>query len=386
MSSKFEQLTNEQIELIPEHCNKWFNLAISTERIDREQAEKTVNSAYEIFGQELPTILFFDSPYAACNFIAGQTDQQLLKLCGKTAEMDSILGHCYYTYKDIIRSQVDLAKIKIQANQSGFVQQFERLKCDNELLRWGALDYHVGKYIWEQFDEQSQLKIKRFLGGKLHKDTRREKLYRYARPGILIADLVCQLDYFISIFDLVIPADKWQAFKSLMGFGNYIFFNAKACFICDRPIKMSFDFNYYLHAEGELAIKFADGTGLYSHHGTTLPTKYGKLHPKQWQTKWLLEENNPLLKIALVEGIGYVRLSNELAVTEVDCWRNYLLISIDISLNSQLFYLLRINIYNAEIERAMEIPYDCPTVQQAAESICFWEIETEDFEELKIPF
>jgi hypothetical protein len=382
MSPKFEQLTPEQINSIPSYVEKWKKIALSTERINRQQAEKTVNSAYEIFEQELPTILFFDSPYAACNFIASQTDQQLLKLCGMPREMDSILHQWHNKLINTIYSQVDWGKIEIQVKQSDFPQQFERLKYNNELSRWEALDRQFGDYIWEEFDEQSQQKIKRFLGGKL---------YRKVRPGVLIAHLVCELDYFTSIFDLIFPAAQWQAYKSLMGFGNYIFFNAKACFICDRPIKMSFDLNYDLHAEGELAIKFADGTGLYSNHGKTLPTKYGKLHPKQWQTKWLLEENNRLLRSALVAGLGYARLSNELSITEVDCWQNYLLISINISLNSKLFYLLRINIYNAEIEYAIEIPDeylpndDFLTVRQVAGSIN-WDIETENSEELEIPF
>ncbi len=70
-----------------EYIEKWNSIALSTDRIDREAAEKVVNSVYTMLGFELPTILFFDSPYAACSFIAGQTEQQLNKLCGNSRKL-----------------------------------------------------------------------------------------------------------------------------------------------------------------------------------------------------------------------------------------------------------------------------------------------------------
>jgi hypothetical protein len=82
--------------------------------------------------------------------------------------------------------------------------------------------------------------------------------------------------------------------------------------------------------------------------------KLGKLHPQQWQAKWLLTEKCCSLRKALVEGLGYVRICNELSVTELDCWKNYKLLKINISQNSKLYYLLRMNNNNSEIERAME--------------------------------
>lgn len=37
--------------------------------------------------------------------------------------------------------------------------------------------------------------------------------------------------------------------------------------ICDRPTKLLLDNYGELHADGETAIQFADGFGLYAHHG-----------------------------------------------------------------------------------------------------------------------
>lgn len=39
------------------------------------------------------------------------------------------------------------------------------------------------------------------------------------------------------------------------------------CIVCDHPSKFSLDSENRLHAEGEPAIQFADGYGLYFYHG-----------------------------------------------------------------------------------------------------------------------
>ena len=73
MSSKIVRLTLEQIDLIPAHIEKWKNIALSTERLDRDRAEQIINFAYELIGYQPPKILFFDSPLAAYHFVLGQT-------------------------------------------------------------------------------------------------------------------------------------------------------------------------------------------------------------------------------------------------------------------------------------------------------------------------
>jgi hypothetical protein len=378
MSSKFEQLTNEQIELIAEHSNKWFKLAISTERIDRDQAEKTVNSAYEIFGQELPTILFFDSPYAACNFIAGQSDQQLLKLCGRAREMDFALNKWRKKLEENIYSQIDIVKIYSQVTQLGFAELFDSLRTGIGVFT--GFYYQIGNHLWQKYDEKSQSKIQTYFG---------KELYTSIRPGTIISNGVCQVDYFISALNLEIDQKNWETFKSLLQISNYIFLQEKVCIIVDRPIKMHFDTEGFLHAEGEPAIQFADGYCLYSYHVVTLPEKYGKIYPKQWKPQWLLKENNWEVREALVKGIGYNKICRELSVREIDCWHNFILLEIKNSSDSIIVYLLEININNAEIERVKEVPKDVQSVLEATsfvDSYEDWDIASAESKELEIPF
>jgi hypothetical protein len=60
---------------------------------------------------------------------------------------------------------------------------------------------------------------------------------------------------------------------------------------------------------------------IYSYHGVTLPEKYGKLHPHQWRSQWILEEKNAEIKRVLIQGIGYDRICQELAAIELDSWQ-----------------------------------------------------------------
>jgi len=49
-------------------------------------------------------------------------------------------------------------------------------------------------------------------------------------------------------------------------------------------------------------------------------TGKAKLHLNQWQSQWLLEENNAELRRVLIQGIGYEKICKELQGQELDFW------------------------------------------------------------------
>ena len=155
----------------------------------------------------------------------------------------------------------------------------------------------------------------------------------------------------------------------------------KTCIVCERPIKLSFDSQDRLHAEGKLAIQFADGWGLYSYHGVTLPEKYGAVHPREWQAQWILEEDNAELRRLLIQGIGYVRICQELQATELDSWAEYTLLRIDKIIDmweGQPNYLLKMTCPSTGFIHAMRVP---PNMRSAREAIRWvnWGIDPEEF-------
>lgn len=109
-------------------------------------------------------------------------------------------------------------------------------------------------------------------------------------------------DFCISVLNCKVNQAKWSAFQSLVKNCGWILPFENICLVCVseappkevRPHILSFDNQNRLHAEGKPAIQFADSFSIYAYHGVTLPEKYGKLHPNQWRSQWLLEEKNAL--------------------------------------------------------------------------------------------
>ncbi len=134
---------------------------------------------------------------------------------------------------------------------------------------------------------------------------------------------VSVIDYCVAVLKCQFHEEVWQACQLVAKECGWILPFEEVCFVCDRPRVLKFDSDDRLHAEGELAIQFADGYRLYSYHGVTLPEKYGSFHPNNWQANWLLEETNSELRRVLIQGIGYTRICQELQAVELDNWQEY---------------------------------------------------------------
>ena len=67
--SLIEKLTPEQEDLIPVIREKWRQIALSTEPINRQKVTQSVNAAYALIGEKEPKLLFFNSPYTALNTV-----------------------------------------------------------------------------------------------------------------------------------------------------------------------------------------------------------------------------------------------------------------------------------------------------------------------------
>ncbi|WP_445242934.1 DUF6745 domain-containing protein [Microcoleus sp. N3A4] len=165
--------------------------------------------------------------------------------------------------------------------------------------------------------------------------------------------------------------------KLLFEHCGFIFPFEKICYVCDRPRHLRFDSQNRLHAEGEPAIEFADGWNFYYYHGVELPEKYGKVHPNQWQSHWLLTEENAELRRVLIEGIGYDRICQELSAKQIDSWQEYALLKID-NADVEPICLLKMTCPSTGFIHALRVP---PNLTSAREAIRWanWDIDPEEF-------
>ncbi|MDZ8189879.1 MAG: hypothetical protein RMX96_34220 [Nostoc sp. ChiSLP02] len=346
--SLIEKLTPEQEALIPVYREKWQRIALSTERVIREKASEAVKVAYTAFGFEQPEIIFCDSPYAAFNKIfLEQIDYQIDRLKQK-AEFSTIrrLNQSFLSRKRSFGSRIPNGQEVFQPLAEPFIKQieffheliespifqaisdinFDSLWLELDSNRWDnghRLFYrHLKPELLIKINEKLKnpywIKLPNRIGKRL-KDSLKTRLQfnieniysKCWQPNRHVTG-ISVYDFYFKVLNFDYDVEKFQHYQSLITECGWIFAFEKVAIICDRPLHLRFDNQNRLHAEGEPAIEYADGFSLYSYHGVTLPEKYGKIHPQQWQPQWLLSEENAELRRVLIQGIGYARICQEL--------------------------------------------------------------------------
>lgn len=347
--TKIHKLTPEQEALIPVYQEKWRRIALSTEPIDRQKTTIAVKAMYDLIDLQEPELFFSDSPYEAFTKVEPKLmfSKRGVMLCPLNFWKPSVMQ--LYTE---VRSQLG------------------------------------GKNIWDQLpDERS------FIQGFLHhsqlvtqlKNQFNNQLTKsgYNFNGLNIVDdswisECAWFDFCISALNCRYNPKIWSLLQLIAKECGWILLYKKVAIICDRPCILCLDSQNRLHAEGSPAIQFADGYSLYSYHGVTLPEKYGKLHPHQWQSQWLLEEENAELRRVLIQGIGYSRICQELEAAELDTWREYTLLRIDKNIDLEPINMLKMACPSTGHIHFLRVP---PNLKSARKAIKWvnWGVDAEDF-------
>ncbi len=340
-----EKLTPEQEDLIIVYEDKWWEIMYSTEPIDREKASEAVKQAYLAIDEKEPEIIFCGSPYEAANLIMS---------CESLTQLYEKFG----------------ANLFEKFAEQLYSETWENI---NEQLS-DELSGTFYPEAWNRFSDIFQELLEASLGEEeFFHDENYEPL-----DSIVWAEFAADCDFCFSVLKCKYNPRKWQALQSLTTQCGWIFTYEKVCIVCDRPRILSFDSQHRLHAEGGPAIQFADGYSLYSYHGVTLPEKYGKIHPNEWQPQWLLEEENVELKRVLIQGIGYDRIARELAAVELDTWQEYILLRIDINVDLEPIYLLKMTCPSTGFIHALRVPPDINSAREAIKWVN-WGVDYEDF-------
>ncbi|MBW4563140.1 MAG: hypothetical protein KME32_18725 [Mojavia pulchra JT2-VF2] len=355
-----EKLTPEQEALIPVYWDKWRKIALSTERIDRYKAAEAVKAAYAAIDYEQPEILFQDSPYTACNWMLKRLSPQFIKsYLNEPNGLGSLFPAHFFQ------------ELSSQLRQQFGKQVFSQLKSFLYYVADDPFNHEIFNSLLDKFSSQVDEQLEDYswwIEIQLNECFKPEN-YVHRMAGF---------DLCISILNLIHPQQEWQVFQSLIQECGWLFAYDDICIVCDRPLHIRFDNQNRLHAEGEPAIEYADGFSLYSYHGVTLPEKYGKLHPQQWQATWLLTEGNAELRRVLIQGIGYARICEELQAIELDTWAEYTLLKIDTDVDEEPIYLLKMTCPSTGFIHTLRVP---PEIRSAHEAICWvnWGIAPEEF-------
>ena len=288
-------------------------------------------------------------------------------------------------YKSFNSKTSNLLKLKVQVincNTPSFFYQIgeEPWKIINLLIKASIDNYQNKDYKLRQNLMQQLVKYE-FNNSEFVKELQliSQTIKFYSGLGFLLIDNIIFPEHILyqiylietyqSLLKITLDEKTQQWYDCL----NHLFENCgwfipfeDVCIVCDRPSKFSLDSENRLHSEGEPAIQFADGYGLYYHHGVALPEQYGTVHPNQWEAKWLLSENNSELRRILIQAIGYNRICNELKAIKLDDFREYDLIKIDADADVEPIVLLKMICPSTGYTHVLRVP---PNMESAREAI-----------------
>ncbi|MBD0313456.1 MAG: leucine-rich repeat domain-containing protein, partial [Microcoleus sp. T3-bin5] len=334
-------------------------LTLSTTPIDGQKATEAIKVAYAAIGLEEPSVIICSSPRDAylqiVNLLKGDHSQ-----------------NCCDEYSNRLGKNLDqkwMSPVGEFASPAVWEYDLERMTIEPEA------DSTLSSLMYELVD--SYVRSERTMGNVFPNDLL--SLKSPENPTALFKEIYLTQLY-ISSLGLNLSQKAQEILRSqklLFEDCGWIFPFEKICFVCDRPRHLRFDSQNRLHAEGEPAIEFADGWKIYYYHGVKLPEEYGQLHPNQWQSQWLLAEENAEVRRVLIHGIGYDRLCQELSAKQIDSWQEYALLQID-NADVEPICLLKMTCPSTGFIHALRVP---PNLTSAREAIRWvnWDIDPEEF-------
>ena len=333
-------------------------LTLSTRPIDGQKATEAIKVVYAAIGLEEPEVIICSSPRDVCPQIFKRLKREHSQNCSD--EYSNRLGE-------------NLNQIWISSPIEEFATWVWEYKFDrrtNESVADSTLRSEMYKVV-EEYARSEQT-----IGNVFSKD-----LYylKYPQTSTTLFEKIYLTELYISSgVNLSQKAQEIHHYQKLLfEHCGWIFPFEKICAVCDRPRHLGFDSQNRLHAEGEPAIEFADGWNFYYNHGVRLPEQYGKFYPNQWQSQWLLTEENAEVRRVLIEGIGYDRLCQELEAKQIDSWQEYALLQID-KADVEPICLLKMTCPSTGFIHALRVP---PNLTSAREAIRWvnWDIDPEEF-------
>ncbi|MGF1487135.1 MAG: DUF6745 domain-containing protein [Prochloraceae cyanobacterium] len=402
MNEENKRLTDDQKKQIPFYLEKWQNIALSTQEIDREEVTETLNHFYQFSNLKQPALLFFDSPWGAIEYLLednkiqlGTAINNLLALTKfkfqvvhedyDTDNKNNFLNKVNFNLElkqllsapiaAIINSSLETVSIRelghrfldLEVEETEIENRLEHeyyTKIVNALLKNNFTKETCKQLItnpqsikkihpevleiWQQIIERHN--ITRPDPSPDNNKLKLREIQSLIHCGIpeYRRNIFCQklagdcavIDFKISVLNYPFDLEKWKILETLVTNLSWIFPFNEICLVCARPSKILLDSEKRLHAEGENAIEFADGwLKKYYYRGDPIPEEYGQIHPSKWKSEWILSEKNAHLRGVLIREIGYLRICQELRSELIDTWKEYELIKIEENIEPNSFNL-----------------------------------------------
>jgi hypothetical protein len=427
--SQIKTLTADQEQRLGAYRERWLSQLHTTQPLDHARSSEAIHRLYDRLGKSAPQIRFLAGPTELHNLTLNRSTGSLVQQLGVPVTSN----YLSFELLEEVQSQLDPnlqdrlheALSTPQLQQVFLQRQIPLLEQVGELSGedWEELLSRVPEQMLMDFWAKQQRDFRDALsqqpGGDLILDlgdwflrqmqplTQQFEANVWAawmRPGLeelvvkwqplltaaglvgfglrtliqIIQDLpVAFIDFCVTELNCRCDRSAWDVLKHLIEDCGIILPFEKTCLVLERPLVFRLDDRGNLHGEGEPAIVYADGYTLYAFHGAILPLHYAELHPHQWQSQWLLTEPNAELRRALIQGIGYARLCQELQAKELDQWREYTLLEIEQEVDVESIVLLKMTCPSTGYIHTIRVP---PEIRSAREAIRWVNWDTDPIE------
>jgi hypothetical protein len=208
-------LTAEEILLIPNHRQIWYEATISKAPIDRNEFQTAIETIYKILGLDIPNLHFCDDPYDLieksrdffqrlyhCDdgmAFASQTMAKIHELC---VDFVCTIG----AYESLLGDQLSIISKEEIENEYRIDNEFQKIFLNDLPNGFDSRDAGHRDWVYPRFEE---------IG------------------------TVCWIDFHFSIIRHTVSEDydklAWQAYRKLILLGGWFIAFESDCFVCDRP-------------------------------------------------------------------------------------------------------------------------------------------------------
>ncbi|MBL1178408.1 DUF6745 domain-containing protein [Pantanalinema sp. GBBB05] len=305
--------------------------------LDQNQATSAILALYDYTEQRPPDLVWVDSPLAALPFV-----QQAY------AERDSLVLELWQGLRE------DLWK-PLKASLGNLLEEL------NRTIGTPFITQFCRSFLWlvqESLPEAGVEPLNNCL------------LPEWGMGWAAVFEAASQLG-------IKLDDDRYALFCNYFRAVGWMFPFEEQAIVCQRP-QIHWDESGQIHALAMPAIYYPDGFSVYAYHGIHLPQKYGQYHPQQWQSTWLLEEENAELRRVLIQEIGYGRICQELQAIALDTWQEYSLLRLASDVDVEPVHLLKMTCPSTGFIHILRVPPDLDSAREAIRWVN-WGVDPTEF-------
>ena len=307
---KIEKLTEKQEQDLKDTLAHWLDIGRGTQRLNRPKVKEIVTEFYRRIEEPEPMIFFFDSPMTC---ILGYAVLKELSEKNKESSLGSSLWSSLWS--------------SLESSLGSSLESSLGSSLESS-LESSLRSYFGGNHwcAWEVFYDFCNK-----IGAPYKKEDRK------------------LLDIWL---DQSQEMHWWFPYKGIV-------------LASERPTICKVNAQGRLHNESDMAIKYADGWGIYSLNGVTMKEGHVMTPASKLDSSLILKETNVEVRRELIRKVGVERLVDQLPHKILDKQGDYSLISLDLAEEMKDCRYLKMLNPSIGVWHMEGVARECSTVQEA---------------------